>query len=102
MHGTGTILGDPVELTALAGAFRRWTSDTGFCSMGSVKSNLGHTSAAAGVAGLQKIVMCLEHRELVPTLHFSAPNRHFDLAGSPFTVGTEHRQWRSESARAQC
>ncbi|WP_020372764.1 SDR family NAD(P)-dependent oxidoreductase [Actinomyces timonensis] len=99
LHGTGTILGDPVELTALAGAFRRWTSDTGFCSVGSVKSNLGHTSAAAGVAGLQKIVMCLEHRELVPTLHFSAPNRHFDLAGSPFTVGTEHRQWRSESAR---
>jgi len=99
MHGTGTVLGDPTELTALAGAFREWTPDTGFCTIGSVKSNLGHISAAAGVAGLQKIVMCLEHRELVPTLHYSSPNRHFDFESSPFTVGTDRRPWDSTGPR---
>lgn len=99
MHGTGTVLGDPIELEALAGAFRTWTSDTGFCTIGSVKSNVGHTSAAAGMASLQKIVLCMQHGEFVPTLHAGTLNHHFDFAQSPFVVGTERRPWLSDGPR---
>ncbi|MFW2402787.1 type I polyketide synthase, partial [Burkholderia pseudomallei] len=92
-HGTGTKLGDPIELTALGDAFRVRTAQTGFCALGSVKSNIGHTSAAAGVAGLHKVLLCMRHRTLVPTLHFAVPNRHFDFAASPFYVNTERAPW---------
>ncbi|OHX19451.1 SDR family NAD(P)-dependent oxidoreductase [Chromobacterium sphagni] len=91
-HGTGTKLGDPIELAALAAAF----GDGGrrqFCALGSVKSNIGHATAAAGVAGVHKVLLCLRHRQLVPSLHFSRENEHFRFAGSPFYVNTELRPW---------
>ena len=93
LHGTGTKLGDPVELEALATAFRSWTDRRNFCAIGSVKSNIGHVSAASGVAGLHKILLSLRHRRLVPTLHVSSPNEHFDFAGSPFVLSTAAREW---------
>lgn len=92
-HGTGTKLGDPIELEALATVFKAATPRTGFCAIGSVKSNIGHASAAAGIAGLQKVALALQHRKLVPTLHFEVPNEHFDFASSPFTVNTRTRPW---------
>ncbi|MBU9213785.1 SDR family NAD(P)-dependent oxidoreductase [Burkholderia gladioli] len=97
-HGTGTRLGDPIELTALTEAFRRQTSRTGFCALGSVKSNIGHTSAAAGVAGLHKVLLSLRHATLVPSLHFEVPNRHFDFSASPFQVNTACRHWTPAAA----
>ncbi|AJD47482.1 erythronolide synthase [Isoalcanivorax pacificus W11-5] len=92
-HGTGTMLGDPVEVAALTQAFRAHTDDTGFCALGSVKTNVGHLDAAAGVTGLIKTVLMLRHRTLVPSLHFQAPNPQIDFAGSPFVVSTATRDW---------
>jgi acyl transferase domain-containing protein/SAM-dependent methyltransferase len=93
MHGTGTNLGDPIELSALATTFREWTPRRNFCAIGSVKSNLGHTSAAAGVAAIHKVLLCMQHGSLVPTLHFQTPNPHFDFERSPFYVNTQHIPW---------
>ena len=97
-HGTATKLGDPVEVAALTKAFRASTDRRGFCAIGSVKSNLGHLDRAAGVAGLIKAALCLEHRELVPSLHFEAPNPELDLDASPFHVSAELTEWRSDGA----
>jgi rhizoxin synthesis polyketide synthase RhiC len=83
-HGTGTRLGDPIEVEALTNAFRRFTDRRGFCPIGSVKSNIGHTIAAAGIAGVIKILLALEHRQLPPSLHISRESEHIDFAGSPF------------------
>ncbi|MFJ6851025.1 SDR family NAD(P)-dependent oxidoreductase [Streptomyces sp. NPDC091271] len=96
MHGTGTKLGDPIELEALATVYRERTDKTGYCAIGSVKSNLGHTSAAAGIASIQKVLLCMRHEQLVPTLHFDRPNEHFDFEGSPFRVNTELTPWKTE------
>ena len=87
-HGTGTILGDPIEIEALTRAFRAYTSETQFCAIGSVKSNLGHTATAAGITGVIKALLALHHRQLPPTLNFEAPNPNIDFATSPFFVNT--------------
>jgi len=94
-HGTGTKLGDPIELAALSTAFGEGRGDKQFCALGSVKSNLGHISAAAGVAGVHKVLLCLRHRRLVPSLHFVDPNEHFDFKDSAFYVNTESKPWES-------
>ncbi|MFE1429889.1 SDR family NAD(P)-dependent oxidoreductase [Streptomyces fungicidicus] len=96
LHGTGTKLGDPIELEALATVYREHTDKTGYCAIGSVKSNLGHTSAAAGIASIQKALLCMRNEQLVPTLHFERPNEHFDFENSPFRVNTELSPWKSE------
>jgi polyketide synthase, type I len=93
LHGTGTKLGDPIELEALSSAFRARTARTQFCTIGSVKSNLGHVSESAGVASLQKVLLCMEHGQLVPTLHVGQPNPHFDFDTSPFVIGTTTQRW---------
>ena len=90
-HGTGTALGDPVEIAALTEAFA--TSRRGFCAVGSVKTNLGHLDAAAGVAGLIKTVLALRHGEIPPSLHCRRPNPRIDWAASPFVVNAELRPW---------
>jgi phthiocerol/phenolphthiocerol synthesis type-I polyketide synthase E len=92
-HGTGTPLGDPVEVQALTRAFRSETRRRGFCALGTVKSNIGHLDIAAGIAGLIKTVLALEHREIPPTLHFERPNPRLDLAASPFRVATRLAEW---------
>jgi phthiocerol/phenolphthiocerol synthesis type-I polyketide synthase E len=94
-HGTATPLGDPIELAALTQAWRRATRRQ-YCALGSLKSNLGHMDAAAGAAGLIKCVMALQHRQLPPSLHFSAPNPKLDLAASPFFVNTQLRDWQPD------
>ncbi|MFF7638210.1 SDR family NAD(P)-dependent oxidoreductase, partial [Kitasatospora sp. NPDC008050] len=95
-HGTATRLGDPVEVSALTKAFRAQTGDTGFCAIGSVKSNLGHLDAAAGVAGVIKTALMMKHRTLVPTLNFREANPAIDFAAGPFTVSTATAPWRAE------
>ena len=92
-HGTGTKLGDPIEIDALTDAFRRSTDRTGFCAVGSVKSNIGHALAAAGVAGVIKVLLAMRHRELPPTLHCDALNEHIDFASSPFFVNRQRLPW---------
>ena len=92
-HGTGTPVGDPIEFAGLVRAFRRDTDAVGFCGLGSVKSNVGHLDAAAGVAGLVKTVLALLHRELPATLHFRTPNPELELAASPFFIVDRHAPW---------
>ncbi|MFY0567267.1 beta-ketoacyl synthase N-terminal-like domain-containing protein [Archangium lansingense] len=92
-HGTGTQLGDPIEVRALTKAFRTNTDEAGFCALGSVKTNIGHLDAASGIASLIKAVLCLKHRQLPPTLHFEQPNPQLELATSPFFVNTTLREW---------
>lgn len=99
-HGTGTSLGDPIEIAALNQAYRQKGSRrTGDCPIGSVKTNIGHLDAAAGVAGVIKTVLMLQHRMLVPSLSFKRPNPGIDFLNSPFFVNTELREWASEGLR---
>jgi acyl transferase domain-containing protein/acyl carrier protein len=92
-HGTGTTLGDPIEVAALTQAFRTTTRKKGFCALGSVKTNIGHLNTAAGVAGLIKTTLALKHKLLPPSLHFEQPNPKIDFASSPFFVNTELTSW---------
>ncbi len=94
-HGTGTELGDPIEVAALSQAFQD-VEGRGSCALTSVKANLGHLDAAAGVAGLVKAALALEHRYLPPMAAFRAPNPHLDLASTPFFVPREGRPWENE------
>ena len=94
-HGTGTELGDPVEISALTKAFRQTTAQKNFCAIGSLKTNMGHLDAAAGVAGLIKTVLALKHQSLPPSLHFEHPNPKIDFANSPFYVNTTLSEWKS-------
>lgn len=97
-HGTATPVGDPIEIRALTQAFRTCTSKKCFCAIGSVKTNIGHTDAAAGVAGFIKTVLALEAKQLPPSLHFEQPNSHIDFANSPFYVNTTLTSWPTTSA----
>jgi len=92
-HGTATPMGDPIEVEALTQAFRLETDRTQFCRLGSVKSNVGHLDAAAGVAGLIKTVLALEHAALPPTLHYRTPNPRIDFTTSPFLVNASLEDW---------
>jgi acyl transferase domain-containing protein/thioesterase domain-containing protein len=96
-HGTGTTVGDPIEIKGLAQAFRETTSAKGYCAIGSLKSNVGHLDAAAGIAGLIKCVLALKHRRLPPSLHFRTPNPLIDFRNSPFYVNTSLAEWKSNA-----
>ena len=95
-HGTGTKLGDPVEILALTKAFRDATSARNFCAIGSVKTNIGHLDAAAGVAGLIKTVLALKNKEIPPSLNFNEANPEIDFSSSPFYVNTSLTKWKTE------
>ena len=97
-HGTATPLGDPIEAAALTKAFRASTKQRGYCALGSVKSNVGHLDAAAGVTGLIKTVLALKHRELPPSLHYETANPQIDFANSPFYVNASLRPWERNGA----
>jgi acyl transferase domain-containing protein/thioesterase domain-containing protein len=92
-HGSGTPVGDPIEILALTKAFRKFTQQKGFCAIGSVKTNIGHLDAAAGMAGLIKTVLALKHRRLPPTLHYSKANPEINFPASPFFVNTATMEW---------
>ncbi|MES2299305.1 MAG: amino acid adenylation domain-containing protein [Pseudomonadota bacterium] len=94
-HGTGTLVGDPIEVGALKQAFGAATSATQFCALGSLKSNMGHLDSAAGVAGLIKTVLSLKHKQIPASLHCTSPNPLIDFANSPFFVNTALRDWPS-------
>ncbi|MEU8541466.1 beta-ketoacyl synthase N-terminal-like domain-containing protein [Streptomyces sp. NPDC048717] len=92
-HGTATRLGDPIEVAALTEAFRESTDRRGYCALGSVKTNIGHLGAAAGIAGIIKAVLALEHRQIPPNLHFERPNPLIDFAAGPFRLPTRLEDW---------
>ncbi len=92
-HGTATPMGDPIEVAALTQAFRAGTDRRGFCALGSVKTNIGHLDAAAGIAGLIKAVLALSHKQIPPSLHFSRPNPEIAFAETPFYVNEKLADW---------
>jgi amino acid adenylation domain-containing protein len=94
-HGTATPVGDPIEFEALTRVFREQSDKRGYCALGSVKANLGHTTTAAGITGVIKAALMLHHRTLVPQINFATPNPRIDLANSPFYIATTLRPWES-------
>ena len=92
-HGTATPLGDPIEIAGLTKAFAADIDDGQFCALGSVKGNIGHLDAAAGIAGLIKTALALQHRLLPPSLHFRRPNPQIDFAMTPFFVNNTLTPW---------
>ncbi|WP_186785898.1 type I polyketide synthase [Paenibacillus agilis] len=97
-HGTGTKLGDPIEVEALTAAFQTYTQKKGYCALGSVKSNIGHLLTAAGAAGVIKVLLSMQHKLLPPTIHFEALNDHITLSESPFYVNTQLRPWNTAAS----
>ncbi|WP_160164589.1 type I polyketide synthase [Pedosphaera parvula] len=95
MHGTGTPVGDPIEVTALTQAFRKSTDKTQFCGIGSVKTNIGHVDTAAGTASFIKTVLALRNRQIPANLHFEAPNTEIDFVNSPFFVNSKLTDWKA-------
>lgn len=96
-HGTGTSLGDPIEVEALSKAYRAQTHKKSYCALGSVKTNIGHLGAAAGVAGLIKTIQALKQQKIPPSLHFGQPNPEIDFHNSPFFVNTKLRPWQQHA-----
>ena len=92
-HGTGTELGDPIEVTALTRAYQARTNRRNYCAIGSVKPNVGHLDAAAGVSSLIKTILALKHRQLPPTINFDTLNPKIDIDSSPFYINTTLREW---------
>ncbi len=90
-HGTGTELGDPIEVEALQEAFASTSKQV--CAIGSVKSNIGHLDSASGVAGFIKTVLALYYKEIPPTIHYQKPNRKINFENSPFFVNSTLRKW---------
>jgi acyl transferase domain-containing protein/acyl carrier protein len=99
-HGTGTALGDPIEVAALTRAYGAGSTERGWCGIGSVKSNIGHLSQAAGIVSVIKATLCLEHGVIPPTLHFAEPNPAIDFAATPFRVVTEQTKLAGSPRRA--
>jgi acyl transferase domain-containing protein/enoyl-CoA hydratase/carnithine racemase/aryl carrier-like protein len=92
-HGTGTKLGDPIEVEGLKKAFKKYTQNKEYCALGSVKSNIGHCLTAAGIAGVIKVILVLKHKQLPPTINFEQMNEHIDLKDSPFYVNSRLQEW---------
>lgn len=98
-HGTATALGDVIELNALSSVFREQTDKTGFCALGSVKANIGHTDVTAGIAGLIKTALCLYHKKIPPVVHYKTPNPDLGLNKGPFFVNTQLINWDAPSSK---
>ena len=94
-HGTGTSLGDPIEIAGLVKAFHEFTNEKQFCSIGSAKSNIGHLESAAGIAGISKVLLQMKYKQLVPSIHSKTMNPNIDFEESPFYVQHEVEEWKN-------
>ncbi len=92
-HGTGTLLGDPVEVEGMTQAFRSFTDEKGFCTIGSVKSSIGHLLSASGIVSLIKVVLAMQHGKIPQTVGFEQPNPHINFADTPFSVAGKSIPW---------
>ncbi|MDR7341665.1 amino acid adenylation domain-containing protein [Pantoea alhagi] len=101
-HGTGTPLGDPIEYQALLKAFAEKTGKTGYCALGSSKSNMGHAQMAAGVIGMVKVLMAMKYQQLPPTIHCQQTNSKIVLEGSPFYINKTLRAWPVAAGQRRC
>lgn len=101
-HGTGTKLGDPIEIKALEMAFRKYTNKNQFCAIGTVKSNMGHLHEAAGIAGMIKAVLALKHKQIPASIHFNYPNKNISFESSPLYINDQLIDWTSEYSKRRC
>ncbi|MBD3919135.1 amino acid adenylation domain-containing protein [Paenibacillus sp. PR3] len=101
-HGTGTKLGDPIEVDGIQRAFRRFTDRKHFVAIGSTKTNLGHLDHAAGMAGMLKAVLAMKHKQIPPLLHFNRPNQTINFIESPVYVADSLMEWESEGQPRRC
>lgn len=101
-HGTGTKLGDPIEVEGIQRAFRKYTKKKQFCGIGSIKTNIGHLDNGAGIAGLLKVIMALKNKQLPPTINFSRPNSHIDFENSPVYICDRLSRWETGEIPRRC
>lgn len=101
-HGTGTSLGDPVEVDGIQRAFRKYTSKRQFCGIGSVKTNIGHLYEAAGIAGFIKAILCLQNKKIPQMVHFEKPNRNIRFEESLVYVPTQLMEWETDGSPRRC
>ena len=101
-HGTGTKLGDPIEYQALTRAFRKYTDKKEYCAIGSIKTNIGHTQMAAGIAGVIKLLLAMKYKKIPPSLHFKQGNSNIRFKDSPFYVNTTLREWEKGAGGKRC
>lgn len=101
-HGTGTKLGDPIEIAGIDRAFRKFTDRKQFVAIGSVKSNVGHLDHAAGAMGLLKAVLAMKNKQIPPLMHFERPNRSIDFITSPVYVNDQLSEWRRGESPRRC
>src|SRR5439155_12401474 len=100
-HGTGTELGDPIEISGLNSAFSQDNVENQTCAIGSIKSNIGHLEAAAGVVSISKVLLQMKHRQLVPSLHSDELNEFIDFDQSPFYIVQTPEEWTSSAANGE-
>jgi thioester reductase-like protein len=101
-HGTGTKLGDPIEVKAIQNAFSKFTNRKQFCAIGSVKTNIGHTDSLAGIAGLIKAVIAIKNKKIPASLNFKIPNRNINFQESPVYVNDRLAQWETDGMARRC
>lgn len=101
-HGTGTKLGDPIEIDGISKAFSKYTNKKQFCAVGSVKTNLGHLDSAAGMVGLIKAVLALKYKQIPPSLHFNKSNPNIDFENSPVYVNNKLIDWEPSGSPRRC
>ncbi len=98
-HGTGTSLGDPIEISALNMVFEQATKKKSYCAIGSVKSNIGHAISGAGISGMIKTLLALKYKQIPPSINFESPNSKIDFSNSPFYVNTKLSDWECGSSK---
>ncbi len=101
-HGTGTKIGDPIEIDGIENAFRRYTDRRQFCAVSSVKTNIGHLYGASGLAGIVKAIISLKKKQLLPGIHFNTPNHRINFVDSPVYVNDRLTDWKTEGFPRRC
>lgn len=101
-HGTGTVLGDPIEIEALQEAFRKRTKKTDFCAVSSVKTNIGHLYEASGMASIVKAILSLKNGEIIPNINFKKPNHRINFKDSPVYICDRLKKWNTEDIPRRC
>ncbi|AEY65546.1 condensation domain-containing protein [Clostridium sp. BNL1100] len=101
-HGTGTKLGDPIEIDGITRAFRNYTQKNQFCAIGALKTNIGHLDNASGIAGLVRAILAMDNKEIPPILHFNKPNSKINFETSPVYINKELTPWETEGFARRC